>query len=221
MKNKLIHLISILLLTATCFSCSNDDNNNSDEYLIGTWNYSGETNDIHFEFEYNSDKISFPEGMIPSGILSKDIPNGIDVSLIKMMLPGIGNKYMSKYFQGIKFISEDEMEILMTVKEQPITLKTNYITQKDIIKINIQSPGFKELLGTMIPVNSIDLNYKINNDELTVYLNTLYVKIILIAVPTILDSAELPEEQKTIIKEFIQTFSNNLETFEFGVKLTK
>lgn len=73
----------------------------------------------------------------------------------------------------------------------------------------------------MIPVNSIDLNYKINNDELTVYLNTLYVKIILIAVPTILDSAELPEEQKTIIKEFIQTFSNNLETFEFGVKLTK
>ena len=72
-----------------------------------------------------------------------------------------------------------------------------------------------------IPVPSIDLNYKIANNELTVYLNTSYVKALLSAVPLILSSTELPTEQQKAIKTFVDTFSTNLKTLEFGAKLTK
>ena len=224
MKNKLIYLISVLFVAVACFSCSDDDDNNNNKDLIGTWNYSGKAADIHFEFDYNGDEISFPEGLIPSGVIPEEIPGvsetGIDVTMIKVALPMLANKYMSQYFQGIKFTSETEMEILMTMNDQPATLKTTYTIQKDIIKVSTQSDGFKELLGT-IPVTSIDLNYKIANNELTVYLNTSYVKALLSAVPLILSSTELPTEQQKAIKTFVDTFSKNLKTLEFGAKLTK
>ena len=210
MKNKLIYLISVLLVTVVSFSCSDDDDENNDKDLIGTWNYSGKAADIHFELEYNGDEISFPERLIPSGVLPEGIPGvsetGINVAMIKMALPVLANKYMSQYFQGIKFTSETEMEILTI--------------QKDIIKVSTQSDGFKALLGN-IPVPSIDLNYKIANNELTVYLNTSYVKALLSAVPLILSSTELPTEQQKAIKTFVDTFSTNLKTLEFGAKLTK
>lgn len=138
MKNKLIYLISVLFVAVACFSCSDDDDNNNNKDLIGTWNYSGKAADIHFEFEYNGDEISFPEGLIPSGVIPEGIPGvsetGINVAMIKMALPMLANKYMSQYFQGIKFTSETEMEILMTMNDQPATLKTAYTIQKDIIK---------------------------------------------------------------------------------------
>lgn len=224
MKNKLIYLISVLLVAVASFSCSDDDDNNSDKDLIGTWNYSGKAADIHFEFEYNGNEISFPEGLIPSGVIPEGIPGisetGIDVATIKVALPMLANKYMSQYFQGIKFTSETEMEILMTMNDQPATLKTTYTIQKDIIKVSTQSDGFKELLGTF-PVNSIDLNYKIANNELTVYLNTSYVKTLLAAVPSILKATDLTEKQQTMIEGFVKTFSTNLKTLEFGAKLTK
>lgn len=224
MKNKLIYLISVLFVAVACFSCSDDDDNNNNKDLIGTWNYSGKAADIHFEFEYNGDEISFPEGLIPSGVIPEGIPGvsetGINVAMIKMALPMLANKYMSQYFQGIKFTSETEMEILMTMDDQPATLKTTYTIQKDIIKVSTQSNGFKELLGT-IPVPSIDLNYKIANNELTVYLNTSYIKTLLAAVPLILSSTELPAGQQNAIKTFVETFSTNLKTLEFGAKLIK
>ncbi len=91
MKNKLIYLISVLLVTVVSFSCSDDDDENNDKDLIGTWNYSGKAADIHFELEYNGDEISFPEGLIPSGVLPEGIPGvsetGINVAMIKMALP--------------------------------------------------------------------------------------------------------------------------------------
>ena len=224
MKNKLIYLISVLFVAVACFSCSDDDDNNNNKDLIGTWNYSGKAADIHFEFDYNGDEICFPEGLIPSGVIPEEIPGvsetGIDVTMIKVALPMLANKYMSQYFQGIKFTSETEMEILMTMNDQPATLKTTYTIQKDIIKVSTQSDGFKELLGT-IPVTSIDLNYKIANNELTVYLNTSYVKTLLAAVPAILKVTDLPAEQQTIIEDFVESFSKNLKTLEFGAKLTR
>lgn len=112
------------------------------------------------------------------------------------------------------------MEILMIMNGQPATLKTTYTIQKDIIKVSTQSDGFKALLGNIL-VPSIDLNYKIANNELTVYLNTSYVKALLSAVPLILSSTELPTEQQKAIKTFVDTFSKNLKTLEFGAKLTK
>lgn len=224
MKNKLIYLISVLFVAVVCFSCSDNNDNISDKDLIGIWNYSGKAVDIHFEFEYNGDEISFPEGLIPSGVFPEGIPGvsemGINIAMIKMALPMLANKYMSQYFQGIKFTSDTEMEILMTMNDQPITLKTTYTIQKDIIKVSTQSNGFKELLGT-IPVNSIDLNYKIINNELTVYLNTSYVKTLLAVVPSILKVTDLTEEQQTMIEGFVKTFSINLKTLEFGAKLKK
>ena len=215
MKNKLIYLISVLFVAVVCFSCSDNNDNISDKDLIGIWNYSGKAVDIHFKFEYNGDEISFPEGLIPSGVFPEGIPRvsemGINIAMIKMALPMLANKYMSQYFQGIKFTSDTEMEILVTMNDQPITLKTTYMIQKDIIKVSTQSDGFKELLGT-IPVNSIDLNYKIINNELTVYLNTSYVKTLLAVVPSILKVTDLTEEQQTMIEGFVKTFSINLKT---------
>ena len=91
MKNKLIYLISVLLVAVVCFSCSDDDDDNNDKDLIGTWNYSGKDK---LTFILNLSimaMISFPEGLIPSGVLPEGIPGisetGINVAIIKMALP--------------------------------------------------------------------------------------------------------------------------------------
>ena len=224
MKNKLMYLIAVLFAASVCFSCSDDDNNEDRTDLLGKWNYTKEAKDIHFELEYNTGMITFPEGMIPAGTIPEGIPGvteaGISVEMLKLGLPMIANKYMSLYFRGINFTSETEMEILMTMDEQPVSLKTTYTTQKNIVKISTQSDGFKQLMGE-IPVQSIDLNYSINKDKLTLYLNTAYVKAVLSVVPTILKDVDLPVEQKTKIGEFIQDFSTNLKTLEFGATLSR
>lgn len=220
MKNKLLYLIAVLFAASVCFSCSDNDNNEDSTDLLGTWRYTKEVKDIHFELEYNTNMIIFPEGMIPAEGIPGITETGISVDMLKLELPMIANKYMSLYFRGINFISKTEMEILMTMDEQPVSLKTTYTTQKNIVKISTQSDGFKQLMGE-IPVLSIDLNYSINKDKLTLYLNTAYVKAILSVVPTILKNGELAEEQKMKIGEFIQDFSNNLKILEFGATLSR
>ncbi|MFR6391740.1 MAG: hypothetical protein ACLUN0_01620 [Roseburia sp.] len=162
--------------------------------------------------------------MIPSGLFG-GIPGvsetGINVAMIKMALPMLANKYMSQYFQGIKFTSETEMEILMTMNDQPATLKTAYTIQKDIIKVSTQSDGFKELLGT-IPVTSIDLNYKITNNELTVYSKYFLRKNTPCGSSGYFKSyRSCQAEQQTIIEDFVESFSKILKHLEFGAKLTK
>ena len=47
------------------------------------------------------------------------------------------------------------------------------------------------------------------------------MKTLLAAVPAILKVTDLPAEQQTIIEDFVESFSKNLKTLEFGAKLTK
>ena len=38
MKNKLIYLVAVLLTVCTCYSCSDDDDKDTED-LTGTWKY--------------------------------------------------------------------------------------------------------------------------------------------------------------------------------------
>ncbi len=78
-------------MAVACFSCSDDDDENNDKDLIGTWElYKKDKLIFILKFEYNGDEISFPEGLIPSGVIPKGIPGvsetGINVAIIKMAL---------------------------------------------------------------------------------------------------------------------------------------
>ena len=61
MKNKLIYLISVLFVAVACFSCSDDDDDNNDKDLIGTWNYTKKTSDIHLNLSIMAMRSVFPK----------------------------------------------------------------------------------------------------------------------------------------------------------------
>ena len=229
MKNKLMYLIAVLFTASVCFSCSDDDNNEDPTDFTGTWEY-GEKGDVHFEFKYAEANISIPQGivdLIPKDNLPEFVKNmdltSIPASIVPMLFPGYAKDQMQKYFRGITFLSNQEMEILMTMKGEPLGVKTTYEIQNNVLKVNIQSDDFKDLTGGKIPtmIQSIDLNYLFEDGKLILYLDTKYIKVLLNAAPVMMGNATMDETLKKEITDFISELSKNIDTLEIGAILSR
>lgn len=230
MKNKLMYLVAVLFAACVGFSSCSDDDDKIDETLTGTWNY-GTKGDIYFEFEYKEDKIEIPDaisGMLPNEIkaaITALFPDGkIPVASVKQLLAPYAKQQMQKYFRGINFISDKDMEILVTVNGQPESIKTTYEIQGSVIRISTQSDDFKDLTNNMIPetVPSIDLNYFFKDKKLTLYVSTTYAKTILGMVPGILAATgTIPAEYLPAVTSAVQAVSNNITKLELGPVLVR
>jgi len=219
MKNKLIYLIAVLFAANVCFSCNDNDDDPVD--FTGTWEY-GQKGDVHFVFEYAEENISIPAG-IANLIPVPGFPSTLPVSMVQQVLPGYAKGQMQKYFRGITFLPNREMEILMTAKGEPVSVKTTYEIQNDVLKLNIQSDDFKKLTGDNIPamIRSVDLNYSFENDKLTLYLDTKYIKVLLNAAPAMMANAAMEDALKQEINAFISELSRNIKTLEIGAILAR
>lgn len=230
MKNKLMYLVAVLFAACVGFSSCSDDDDKVDETLTGTWNY-GTKGDVYFNFEYAEDYIEIHEtalNMFPDKIKTAIItlfPNGkIPVASIEQILVPYAKQQMQKYFRGIDFISNTELEILITVEGQDQKIKTTYEIQGPILSISTQSENFKDMTNNMIPTNvkSIDLNYFFKDNELTLYVNTTYAQNIISMLPTILvNTGVFPEPAKPTISQMIASISNKINKLEFGPVLVR
>ncbi len=227
MKNKFTYLITVLFIAAIGISCNDNDDNKEKTNFTGTWEY-GSKGDIHFEFEYAEENISLPQSIVnlipkdnlPDFVKKMDLTS-IPVSLASPFFKKYAKGQMQKYFRGITFLPNQEMEVLMTMKGEPVSVKTTYEIQKNVLKMNIQSDDFKTLTGGKIPamIQSVDLNYVFNDDKLTLYLDTKYVKVLLNAAPIMMKNADMDETLKKEISDFISEFSKNIKTLEIGAIL--
>lgn len=211
-----MYLVAVLFAAFVCFSCSDDDDN--DTYLDGNYKYSN----VHFKFDYAEETITLPEGIIPPGYEQQlGSTTEISVDAVKELLPAFAHANMKKYFNGIKFDKNGGMEISYNLDGAAKTLKTTYEIQGSLINVSLQSDDFKTILAGMnIPINSISLNYSQAKDQLTIYLDTKYIKTLLTAFSTILPAIpSLTEEQKKMISDILTSVVPNIKTLEIGAIL--
>lgn len=224
-----MYLVAVLFAAFVCFSCSDDDKGD-DEELTGVWNY-GSKGDIYFELGYSEATIELPEvilNMLPAEMkaaVTALFPDGkIPVASIKTVLAPYAKQQMQKYFRGINFLSDKELEILITKDGKDQKIKTDYDVQGSVLKISTQSEDFKTVTENAIPedVKSIDLNYFFKDGKLTLYVNTTYAKTIIAMIPTILVAAEvIPEVAEEAVKNEIQKISSKITKLELGPVLVR
>ncbi len=224
-----MYLVAVLFAAFVCFSCSDDDKNDGDEELTGVWNY-GSKGDVYLELEYAENKIDISDflSILPAEIkaaIAVLYPDGkIPVADVKKLLAPYAKQQMQEYFRGINFLSDSELEILITKDKKDQKIKTTYEIQGTVLKISTQSEDFKTITNNMIPeaVASIDLNYFFKDGKLTLYVNTTYAKTIISMIPRILVAAEvIPEEVLPGVTTAVQNISNKITKLEFGPVLVR
>ncbi|MCB6970895.1 MULTISPECIES: hypothetical protein [Butyricimonas] len=223
MKNKLMYLVAVLFAACVSFSSCSDDDNDDDETLTGTWNY-GSKGDIYFELDYKEANIEIPEAvlnMLPEpikSIIKGMFPDGkVPVATIKPLLASAAKEQLQKYLKGINFLSNKDIEILITVDGKEQTVKTTYETQGSTIAISTDSEFFQGIENFPKDIKSISLNYFFKDGKLTLYLDTTYAKTIIAMIPTILASTgTVTPEMATAITPIVQEISNNITSIKVG-----
>ena len=139
MKNKLIYLVAVLLTVCTCYSCSDDDDKDTED-LTGTWKYEN----CHLVFDYQDANIQLPEG-VDLGFINPALSGltAVPANLAAGFLKEIANDKMSDYFTGIKFVSNSELEIMMTMDGKAASLKAAYVVQNNVIGVTIDKDALE------------------------------------------------------------------------------
>ncbi len=207
-----MYLVAVLFAACVSFSSCSDDDNDDDAGLEGNYKY----DNVHFKFEYAKETINnVPGGLIPGS----DKPTEIPVSVVNKYVPEFAHGKMKEYFNGIKFDSKGNMEISYNLDGKVQTLKTTYELKGALMNVSLKSDDFKTLIGNEIPVSHISFNYKLANNQLTMYLNTEYIKTLLAAVPLILKGISLPQDQQDAIIKLVTEIATNTKVLEIGAIL--
>ena len=83
---------------------------------------------------------------------------------------------MSDYFTGIKFVSNSELEIMMTMDGKAASLKAAYVVQNNVIGVTIDKDALEKIAQKEINIPEISLIYKFEDGNLIMYLNKVAVQ---------------------------------------------
>lgn len=221
MKNKLIYSLAILLMAFLGVSCDDKDDTSS---IAGAWNYSTP----HFIFEYAQDSVSIT--------MAQGKKKSIAVDDLKATFLQMATEKMKDYFTGVEFNSGNQMKIKMQLKDgAQSSLKASYIQAESIIGVELDADDMKELIGTSMQIPPLSFKYKVNNDQLLMYFEQVYLhslvsmmqdKIVDMIIPMMgVDVSQLPEsavnQMKESIKSQISVIFNNIIRLEIGFNLTR
>ena len=221
MKNKLIYSLAILLMAFLGVSCDDKDDASS---IAGAWNYSTP----HFIFEYAQDSVSIT--------MAQGKKKSIAVDDLKATFLQMATEKMKDYFTGVEFNSGNQMKIKMQLKDgAQSSLKASYIQAESIIGVELDADDMKELTGTSMQIPPLSFKYKVNNDQLLMYFDQVYLhslvsmmqdKIVDMIIPMMgVDVSQLPEsavnQMKESIKSQISVIFNNIIRLEIGFNLTR
>ncbi len=221
MKNKLIYSLAILLMAFLGISCDDKDDASS---IAGAWNYSTP----HFIFEYAQDSVSIT--------MAQGKKKSIAVDDLKATFLQMATEKMKDYFTGVEFNSGNQMKIKMQLKDgAQSSLKASYIQAESVIGVELDADDMKELTGTSMQIPPLSFKYKVNNDQLLMYFEQVYLhslvsmmqdKIVDMIIPMMgVDVSQLPEsavnQMKESIKSQISVIFNNIIRLEIGFNLTR
>lgn len=221
MKNKLIYSLAILLMAFLGVSCDDKDDASS---IAGAWNYSTP----HFIFEYAQDSVSIT--------MAQGKKKSIAVDDLKATFLQMATEKMKDYFTGVEFNSGNQMKIKMQLKDgAQSSLKASYIQAESVIGVELDADDMKELTGTSMQIPPLSFKYKVNNDQLLMYFDQVYLhslvsmmqdKIVDMIIPMMgVDVSQLPEsavnQMKESIKSQISVIFNNIIRLEIGFNLTR
>lgn len=221
MKNKLIYSLAILLMAFLGVSCDDKDDTSS---IAGAWNYSTP----HFIFEYAQDSVSIT--------MAQGKKKSIAVDDLKATFLQMATEKMKDYFTGVEFNSGNQMKIKMQLKDgAQSSLKASYIQAESVIGVELDADDMKELTGTSMQIPPLSFKYKVNNDQLLMYFDQVYLhslvsmmqdKIVDMIIPIMgVDVSQLPEsavnQMKESIKSQISVIFNNIIRLEIGFNLTR
>lgn len=221
MKNKLIYSLAILLMAFLGISCDDKDDASS---IAGAWNYSTP----HFIFEYAQDSVSIT--------MAQGKKKSIAVDDLKATFLQMATEKMKDYFTGVEFNSGNQMKIKMQLKDgAQSSLKASYIQAESVIGVELDADDMKELTGTSMQIPPLSFKYKVNNDQLLMYFDQVYLhslvsmmqdKIVDMIIPMMgVDVSQLPEsavnQMKESIKSQISVIFNNIIRLEIGFNLTR
>lgn len=221
MKNKLIYSLAILLMAFLGVSCDDKDDASS---IAGAWNYSTP----HFIFEYAQDSVSIT--------MAQGKKESIAVDDLKATFLQMATEKMKDYFTGVEFNSGNQMKIKMQLKDgAQSSLKASYIQAESVIGVELDADDMKELTGTSMQIPPLSFKYKVNNDQLLMYFEQVYLhslvsmmqdKIVDMIIPMMgVDVSQLPEsavnQMKESIKSQISVIFNNIIRLEIGFNLTR
>ena len=221
MKNKLIYSLAILLMAFLSVSCDDKDDTSS---IAGAWNYSTP----HFIFEYAQDSVSIT--------MAQGKKKSFAVDDLKATFLQMATEKMKDYFTGVEFNSGNQMKIKMQLKDgAQSSLKASYIQAESVIGVELDADDMKELTGTSMQIPPLSFKYKVNNDQLLMYFEQVYLhslvsmmqdKIVDMIIPIMgVDVSQLPEsavnQMKESIKSQISVIFNNIIRLEIGFNLTR
>ena len=221
MKNKLIYSLAILLMAFLGVSCDDKDDASS---IAGAWNYSTP----HFIFEYAQDSVSIT--------MAQGKKESIAVDDLKTTFLQMATEKMKDYFTGVEFNSGNQMKIKMQLKDgAQSSLKASYIQAESVIGVELDADDMKELTGTSMQIPPLSFKYKVNNDQLLMYFEQVYLhslvsmmqdKIVDMIIPMMgVDVSQLPEsavnQMKESIKSQISVIFKNIIRLEIGFNLTR
>ncbi len=202
-------------------SCDDKDDTSS---IAGAWNYSTP----HFIFEYAQDSVSIT--------MAQGKKKSIAVDDLKATFLQMATEKMKDYFTGVEFNSGNQMKIKMQLKDgAQSSLKASYIQAESIIGVELDADDMKELIGTSMQIPPLSFKYKVNNDQLLMYFEQVYLhslvsmmqdKIVDMIIPMMgVDVSQLPEsavnQMKESIKSQISVIFNNIIRLEIGFNLTR
>lgn len=114
-------------------------------------------------------------------------------------------------------------------------MKASYIQAESVIGVELDADDMKELTGTSMQIPPLSFKYKVNNDQLLMYFEQVYLhslvsmmqdKIVDMIIPMMgVDVSQLPEsavnQMKESIKSQISVIFNNIIRLEIGFNLTR
>ena len=222
MKTKLIYSLAILFIAFMGVSCDDKEDNTPD--IAGTWNYGTP----HFVFEYAQDSITVT--------MAQGKKESIAVDDLKSMFLGMATEKMKDYFTGVEFNAGNQMKIKMQMQNgAQSSLNAVYIQSDDVIGVALDTNDLKQLTGTSMQIPAISFKYTVNNNQMLMYFDQVYVQTVIsmmqdkfvdMLLPVMgVDASQLPESVVNQIKESIKSqisgILDNVIRLEVGFNLTR
>lgn len=160
---KRVIFLTISLLAVFCFTACQESTQGVD--LRKNWQYSAP----YFEFDYVSDTVYFGSGANQMNMAVSDL---------KGMMQGLAGSKMREYFKGMDIYSLDSLNIKAQLADgEAKSLRAAYFNDAQYIELEFDSKMMSSLMGgaaMMIP--TISLQYILQEGNLTIFLNEVYVQ---------------------------------------------
>ena len=162
---RIVYFIYILGTIWSTISCSDDLELS---VVNGNWNYLKP----YFEIEYATDSIVLE--------MNQGQKMSIAVSDLREMFMGMAGQKMQAYFKGIEFISGEQLMLkARTAKGIPVNFPVSYRRTRELLQLTLDQKQMQGFLGeTAANIPPVSLKYFTGNDQMTIYLDEVYLQVI-------------------------------------------